>query len=52
MSAAVDKRLRKPLTASLPGDQGLQDAMAQWLDYETLHLLTRERLPESRKLRV
>lgn len=45
MSTWVSMRLRQPLTASLPGDDGLAEAMVQWLDYEIAHVLTRDRLP-------
>ncbi len=52
MSSWLDKRVRAPLTASIPGDHGLQDAMVQWIDYEILHVLTRDRLPQGRRVRL
>ncbi|GEM_PF-3233817 len=52
MQGWVDRRLRKPLTASIPGGKGLQDAMVTWIDFEIVHVLTRERLPEGRKARL
>jgi hypothetical protein len=45
-------RLGQSLDATLIGESGHQDALAQWLDYEIIHLLTRTRLPESEPLRV